>query len=53
MLITLGIIFLVIWLLGLVGVYSIGAWAYVFLVLAVIFLLVRLMGGSKPPKQSA
>jgi len=50
MLTTLGIIFLIIWILGLVTGYTYGWVIHLFLVVAIILFLVRLMqGGNKTP----
>lgn len=48
MLITLGVILLVLWILGVVGVYNIGWFIHVLLVASIILFLVRTMGGKKP-----
>ncbi|HEX4474642.1 MAG TPA: lmo0937 family membrane protein [Polyangiaceae bacterium] len=45
MLWTITVILLVLWLLGLVGVYSIGAWIHILLVLAIISVLINLASG--------
>ncbi len=47
MLYTLAVILLVAWLLGFVGVYTIGAFVHVLLVLAVVLFLVGLFGGRR------
>ncbi len=43
--------FLILWILGLANVYAIGAWLWLFLVLAVIALIVQLATGRRtiPP----
>ena len=43
MLSTLAVIFIVLWLLGLVTAYTLGGFIHVLLVLAVIFIVVRLL----------
>jgi hypothetical protein len=48
MLITLAFIFLVAWLLGIVGVYSIGWVIHVLLVIAIIMFLIRIIQGKNP-----
>jgi hypothetical protein len=48
MLITLAFIFLVAWLLGIVGVYSIGWVIHVLLVIAIIMFLIRIIQGRNP-----
>lgn len=50
MLVTIAIIFLVLWLLGVVGVYSIGWFIHILLVIAVIMFLVRIIQGENPLK---
>lgn len=48
MLTTIAVIFLVLWVLGLVGAYSIGWFLHVLLVAAVIMFLVRVIRGQNP-----
>lgn len=45
MLYTLAVILLIAWLLGLVGVYTLGAFVHVLLALAIILFLIRIFGG--------
>jgi hypothetical protein len=45
MLITLAVILLVAWLLGIVGVYTVGAFIHVLLVIAVVLFLVGIVSG--------
>ena len=47
MLWTITVVLLVLWLLGLTGVYTIGAWVHVLLVLAIISVLINLAGGFR------
>ena len=47
MLWTIAIILFVLWLLGLVSSYTMGGFIHILLVLAVILLLVRLIGGTR------
>jgi hypothetical protein len=47
MLFTLAVILLVAWLLGIVGVYTIGAIVHVLLVIAVVLFLVGLISGNR------
>jgi hypothetical protein len=47
MLSTLIVILVVLWLLGMVGSYTMGGFIHVLLVLAVIVLLVRLLQGRR------
>jgi hypothetical protein len=47
MLYTIAVILLVLWLLGLVSGYTIGAFIHVLLVIAVVLLLVGLVSGRR------
>jgi hypothetical protein len=47
MLYTIGVILLVAWLLGLVGIYSIGSFVHVLLVVAIVLFLVGLISGRR------
>lgn len=47
MLLTLAIILLIAWLLGVVGMYTIGAFVHVLLVMAVVLFLVGLISGRR------
>ena len=47
MLYTLAVILLVLWLLGLVSGYTIGAFIHVLLVVAIVLFLVRLVSGRR------
>ena len=47
MLFTLAIIFLVAWMLGLVGVYTVGAVFHLLLVVAIVLFLVGLVSGRR------
>jgi hypothetical protein len=44
---TIAVILLVLWLLGLVSVYTIGAFIHVLLVIAVVLFLVGLISGRR------
>jgi Family of unknown function (DUF5670) len=48
LLMTIGIILLVLWLLGLVTSYTLGGFIHVLLVLAVIVILIRIIQGRRP-----
>jgi asparagine N-glycosylation enzyme membrane subunit Stt3 len=50
MLTTIAIILLVLWLLGVVGVYTIGWFIHVLLVVAVVLFLIRVIRGENPVK---
>jgi hypothetical protein len=45
---TITVILLLAWVLGLVGVYSVGAWIHILLVLAVIAVIFNLLVASTP-----
>jgi hypothetical protein len=47
MLYTLAVILLVLWLLGLVTGYTVGAFIHVLLVVAVVLFLVGMLGGRR------
>ena len=47
MLWTIIVILLVLWLLGVVGVYTIGAWIHILLVIAIIMIIFNLMSGRR------
>ncbi len=48
LLMTLGIVLLILWLLGLVTSYTLGGFIHILLVLAVIVILVRVIQGRRP-----
>ena len=48
MLLTLAVILLVLWLLGVVGTYTIGAFVHVLLVAAIVLFLVSVISGRRP-----
>jgi hypothetical protein len=45
---TLGIVLLILWLLGLVTSYTLGGFIHILLVLAIIVILVRVIQGRRP-----
>jgi Family of unknown function (DUF5670) len=47
MLWTITVILLVLWLLGVVGVYTIGSWIHILLVLAIISIIFNLLSGRR------
>ena len=47
MLYTIAVILLVAWLLGFLGVYTIGAFVHVLLVIAIVLFVVGLLGGRR------
>lgn len=48
MLVTIGVILLVLWILGLVTSYTIGGFIHVLLVVAIIMFLIRIIQGRNP-----
>lgn len=48
LLITIAIVLLVLWLLGLVTSYTIGGFIHILLLLAVVAILIRLIQGRRP-----
>lgn len=48
MLITIAVILIALWLLGVVGVYTIGWFIHVLLVVAIILFLIRVIQGRNP-----
>ena len=47
MLWTITIVLIILWLLGIVGVYTVGAWIHILLVIAVILILFNLLSGRR------
>ena len=47
MLYTIAVVLLILWLLGLVSGYTIGAFIHVLLVIAVVLVLVQLLSGRR------
>lgn len=50
MLITIAVILVILWLLGLVSSYTVGGFIHVLLVVAIIMVLIRLIRGENPIK---
>ncbi len=48
MLITIAIVLLVLWLLGIVGVYTIGWFIHILLIIAIVLFLIRIIQGKNP-----
>ena len=46
---TIAIILIILWLLGLISSYTLGGWLHLLLVIAIIALLVRLVAGAGRP----
>ena len=49
MLYTIAVILLIAWLLGLLGIYTIGAFVHVLLVVAIVLFLVGMLSGRRTP----
>lgn len=50
MLTTIAFVLLILWVLGVAGVYSIGWFIHILLVAAIIMFLVRIISGQNPVK---
>lgn len=50
MLVTIAVILLILWLLGLVTSYTVGGFIHLLLVIAIIMILIRLIRGENPVK---
>ena len=48
MLYTIAVILLILWLLGLVTSYTVGGFIHVLLVIAIVVVLLRIIGGRNP-----
>ena len=48
MLVTIAAILLILWFLGVIGVYTIGGFIHVLLILAIISILIRIIYGEYP-----
>ena len=48
MLYTIAVVLLILWLFGLVTLYTIGGFIHVLLVLAIVVVLLRIISGKKP-----
>jgi hypothetical protein len=48
MLLTIAVILLILWALGLVTSYTLGGFIYILLAIAVILVLIRIIQGRKP-----
>lgn len=48
MLLTIAALLIVLWLLGIIGVYTVGWFIHILLVIAVILVLVRIIQGRNP-----
>jgi asparagine N-glycosylation enzyme membrane subunit Stt3 len=50
MLVTIAIILLVLWFLGVIGTYTIGWFVHLLLVAAIVMFLIRIIQGRNPVK---
>ena len=48
MLYTVAVVLLILWLLGLVTSYTVGGFIHVLLVIAIVVVLLRIIGGRNP-----
>ena len=48
MLTTIAVILLVLWFLGVIGVYTVGSFVHILLVAAIIMFLIRVIRGENP-----
>jgi hypothetical protein len=48
MLYTIAVVLVILWLLGLVSSYTLGGFIHILLVIAVVVILIRLIGGQRP-----
>lgn len=48
MLMTIAIILIILWLLGMVTSYTVGGFLHILLVIAIIIILVNLISGNRP-----
>lgn len=48
MLQTIAVILLILWVLGLVTSYTLGGFIHILLVVAIVVILIRVIGGRKP-----
>ena len=53
MLYTIAVILLLAWLLGFVGIYTIGSFVHLLLVVAVVLFLVGVLGGHRNARMTA
>jgi len=48
LLMTVGIVLLILWLVGLVSSYTLGGFIHILLVLAIVVILIRVLQGRRP-----
>jgi hypothetical protein len=49
MLVTIAVVLLVLWLLGLISSYTLGGWLHILLVVAIIAVVLQLLSGRRGP----
>ena len=50
MLVTIAVILLILWLLGVVTSYTLGGFIYILLIAAIVMFLIRIIRGENPVK---
>jgi hypothetical protein len=48
MLYTIAVVLIILWLLGLVSSYTMGGFIHILLVIAIVVILIRVIGGQRP-----
>jgi hypothetical protein len=48
MLWTIAVVLVILWLLGLISSYTMGGFIHILLVIAIVVILIRVIGGRKP-----
>jgi len=48
MLYTIAVVLIIMWLLGLVSSYTMGGFIHILLVIAIVVILIRVIGGQRP-----
>ena len=48
MLWTIAVVLIILWMLGLVSSYTMGGFIHILLVIAIVVVLIRVIGGRKP-----
>ncbi|HVV00669.1 MAG TPA: lmo0937 family membrane protein [Verrucomicrobiae bacterium] len=49
MLVSIAVILIILWLLGIISSYTLGGWIHILLIVALIALLIRLISGRPSP----
>ena len=49
MLLTLAIVLIILWLLGLISSYTLGGWLHILLVVAIVAIVIQLLTGRRGP----